>query len=541
MSVIEDLARARDAYERREWAASYEALSAQPPESLRGDDFARLATAAILLGRRNDCVQAMQRAYQVNVAAQEVVAAVQCAYWLAMILLEGGEDAISSGWAARAERLLADLPGQVVERGYLDFHWFLRAIMRGQLDEAEPLAKAVTACGERFGEENLLALGRCGLGRLLIMRGQVAEGLALLDEAMVSLGSGAVNPVVAGNVYCTMIEGCQEILDFGRVEQWTGELARWCANQPDLVMFTGQCAVHRGQLMRLHGAYPEALEEFELAVQRYLQIKTPFPAGLALAERGDVLRIRGELAAAATAYADAGRYGYEPQPGLALLWLAQGRMSDAVAAAQRLATEPRPEALLPQLLPGLVEILLAAGLVQEAAPLAERLDRCLQLLDIPTVRGLAGYTAATVHLAQRETEAAVPRLRAALADFTAIGAAYETARCRAQLGRTYRELGDTASADLELAEAAAALSRLGARPAYQEVARLLGSDAPGGLTTREVEVLRMVAAGSSNARIAADLVLSEKTVARHLSNIFGKLNVTSRTAAAAFAHEHHLT
>ena len=135
----------------------------------------------------------------------------------------------------------------------------------------------------------------------------------------------------------------------------------------------------------------------------------------------------------------------------------------------------------------------------------------------------------------------MPRLRAALADFTAIGAAYEAARCRAQLGRTYRELGDTASADLELAEAAAALSRLGARPAYQEVARLLGSDAPGGLTTREVEVLRMVAAGSSNARIAADLVLSEKTVARHLSNIFGKLNVTSRTAAAAFAHEHHLT
>ncbi len=541
MGLIEDLAQARAAYERREWAASYEALCRQEPESLRGDDFARLATAALLLGRRNDAVQAMQRAYQVNVAAGQPATAAFCAFWLAMVLSQVGEDAVGSGWAARGERLLAGLEGEVVERGYLDFHGFLRAIHRGQFDEAARLVVSVTACGERFGEENLLVLGRSGHGRLMIMAGRVAEGLALLDEAMAGLSSGGVNPVVAGQVYCTMIEGCQEILDFGRAEQWTSELSRWCATQPDLVMFTGQCAVHRGQLMRLRGAYAEALEEFSLAVQRYLQIGTPVAAGLALAERGDVLRIQGELTAAEAAYADAGRYGFEPQPGLALLWLAQGRTSAAVAAAQRLATEPRPEALLPQLLPGLIEILSAAGLVDEAARLAARLDQCAQLLDIPTVRGLAGYAAATVHLATGETEAAIPRLRAAVGDFTSIGAAYEVARCRAQLGRAYRQLNDTASADLELNEAAAALARLGARPAYQEVTRLLGSAAPGGLTSREVEVLRLVAAGSSNARIAADLVLSEKTVARHLSNIFGKLNVTSRTAAAAFAHEHDLT
>ena len=203
--------------------------------------------------------------------------------------------------------------------------------------------------------------------------------------------------------------------------------------------------------------------------------------------------------------------------------------------------EPRPEVLLPQVLPGVIEILLAAGLVDDAEPLVARLDGSARLLDTPTVRGLAGYATAAVQLARSDGETAVPQLRAALADFAEVGAAYETARCRALLGRAYRLLGDSASADLELSEAAAAFGRLGTRPAYQEVTRLLGSDVPAGLTAREVEVLKLVAAGSSNARIAADLVLSEKTVARHLSNIFGKLDVTSRTAAAAFAHEHHLT
>ena len=297
---------------------------------------------------------------------------------------------------------------------------------------------------------------------------------------MTGLSSGGVNPWSPVEVYCTMIEGCQPILDFGRAEQWTEQLSRWCATQPDLVMFTGQCAVHRGQLMRLRGAYAEALEEFDLAVQRYLQIGTPVAAGLALGERGDVLRIHGDLTAAEAAYADAGRYGFEPQPGLALLWLAQGRTSAAVAAAQRLATEPRPEALLPAAAARAIEILWPPGWSTRRPPLAAQLDRCAQLLDIPTVRGHR-----RVRRGQRSTSPGRDRGRIAEAarreagDFTSIGAAYEVARCRAQLGRAYRQLGDTASADLELNEAAAAVARLGARPAYQEVTQLLGSAAPG--------------------------------------------------------------
>lgn len=540
MGVIEDLAQAREAFERREWAASYEVLSRREPETLAADDFARLATAALLLGRRNDCVQALQRAYAINVSAERPLSAVRCAFWLAMVLLELGEDAISSGWAARAERLVAEIPGEVVESGYLTFHRLYRAVFAGRFDEVARLAVKVLDYGERFDEPDLVVLGLSAQGRMLIMGGQVREGSARLDEAMAGLADGRVGTVIAGETYCLMIETCQEILDFGRVVQWTRALGRWCAEQPDLVMFTGQCAVHRGQIMRLHGAYAEALEEFDRAAERYVSIKTPAPAGFAYAERGDVLRICGDLADADAAYAAAARHGHDPQPGPALLWLAQGRTAAAVAAAQRLAAEPRPDVLRAGLLAAAVEILLAAGLVERAAPLVVDLDRCAALLDTPLVRGLAGHAAAGVELAAGHPDRALARLRPAIEDFTAVTAPYEAARSRMLLGQAYTALGDDTSGMLELTAAATAFARLGTRPAAQQVARLLRHDRPGGLTARELEVLRLVAAGTSNAGIATALVLSEKTVARHLSNIFGKLGVSSRTAAAAFAYAHDL-
>lgn len=540
MSVVEGLAQAREAYERREWAASYEALSHREPETLAADDFARLATAALLLGRRNDCVQALQRAYTINVAAGQPAAAVRCAFWLAMVLLEVGEDAISSGWASRADRLLAGIPGEVVEAGYLAFHRLYRAVFAGRFDEVARLAPEVLGYGERFDEPDLVVLGLSAQGHVLIMDGQVAEGSARLDEAMAGLADGRVHAVIAGETYCLMIETCQAIGDFGRVVQWTEQLGRWCAEQPELVMFTGQCAVHRGQIMRLHGAYADALEEFDRAAERYLRIDTPAAAGFAHAERGDVLRLLGELGPAESAYAEAARHGYDPQPGLTLLWLAQGRTAAAVAAAQRLAAEPRPDVLQVALLPAAVEILLAAGAADRAATLSGRLDRCAALLDSPLARGLAGHAAAAVALDQGRADLAVPRLRSALVDLEGLAAAYEVARCRMLLGQAYRGLGDPASAAVELTAAAAAFERLGARPAAQQVARLLRPERPGGLTVREVEVLRLVATGTSNAGIAATLVLSEKTVARHLSNIFGKLGVSSRTAATAYAYQHDL-
>jgi ATP/maltotriose-dependent transcriptional regulator MalT len=536
MSVVEDLIRARESFERREWVAAYDALSELDPSTLTGDDFAQLATAAALLGRRNDCVQALQRAYQLNLDAGETLAAVRCAFWLAMALVMGGEMAVGGGWIARAQRLVDDVTEDVVERGYVLMPVMFRYIVSGEFAAAHELAVSITEYGRRFSEPDLLAMGLCAQGRLLLYEGRVPEGLAHLDEAMV----GVVSPIFSGHVYCTMIEGCQEICDLARAAEWTTALTTWCDAQPGLVLFTGQCAVHRGQIMRAHGAYAEALDEFDRAVQRYVLADTPPAAGLAMSERGDVLRIRGDFQAAEEAYDEATRFGHEPQPGLAQLWLARGRQTAALGAIRRLLAEPRDPVHRSQLLPAGVQILLACGEVDQAAGLAEELAGIAESFESAALRAMAGYATASVRLARGDATGAVPQLRAASRLWTELAATYEVARCRMLLGRAYQLLGDLDSARTELTEARRTFADLGAVPGEREASQLLHPAAPGGLTAREVEVLRLVASGRSNTEIAAELVLSEKTVARHLSNIFGKLDVSSRTAAAAFAFEHHL-
>jgi ATP/maltotriose-dependent transcriptional regulator MalT len=541
MGVVEELIRAREAYGRREWLAAYDGLSDAAPDELAAEDFVRLATAAYLLGQRNDCVQALQRAYQLNLDAGDTLAAVRSAFWLALVLLTSGETAIGGGWVARSQRLLTEIDGDVVERGYVLIHLMYRHIFAGEFAAAHQLAEQVTGYGHRYRDPDLIAIGLSSQGRLLLYGGRVPDGLALLDESLVGVAAGEVSTIFAGNIYCSMIEACQEIADFDRAARWTAALTTWCAEQPGLVPFTGQCAVHRGQIMRAQGAFDEALTEFDLAVQRYLAEQTPGPAGLAMAERGDVLRIRGDLTGAQAAYERAVAFGHEPQPGLALLWLAQGRTDAAAAAIRRLLGEAADPVHRSQLLPAAVEVLLATGQHDQATAIAAELESIAGSFGCPSVEARAGHAAALAALESGDPAAAMPLLRQARAVWERLGGRYETARCRVQLGRALRALGDEESAVTELAAARRTFAELGAAPAEWEAATLITPTYPSGLTAREAEVLRLVAAGKSNPDIAAQLFLSEKTVARHLSNIFTKLDVTSRTAAAAFAYEHHIT
>ncbi|MFE3545746.1 LuxR C-terminal-related transcriptional regulator [Nocardia sp. NPDC059177] len=541
MNVVDCLRRAREAYERREWVAAFDTLSGTDAGLLHGDDFARLATAAYLTGRTNDSIQAMQRAYQLHLDAGDPLAAVRCAFWLAMTLLTTGESAVGSGWVARAERLLEQAPGDVAEHGYVCVAVLFRHLTAGEYAEAACCADRVTDYGRRFGCADLVAMGLSAQGRLAIYAGRVREGLALLDEAMAHVAADGVSTLFAGHIYCSLVEACQEISDFARMEQWTVALTSWCADQQGLVLFTGQCAVHRGQLMRVHGAYDAALEEFGLAVRRYLAAETVAPAGLASAERGDVLRIRGAFAEADAAYTAAIGYGHDPQPGLALLWAARGRTAAAVATTRRLVAETPDPVHRSQVLPAAVDILLAARETADAAELSTELTAVAAGFDCAALRATAARAAGCVATATGDHATAVTELRRAARLWSALDVPYETARSRTDLGRALRALGDEGSAGLEFDAARRVFARLGAAPAEAEATRLLAPTTPGGLTAREVEVLRLVAAGRSNPQIAAQLVLSEKTIARHLSNIFTKLDVTSRTAAAAFAYEHDLT
>jgi len=541
MSVIEELHRARLAYERREWLTAYQSLSSMDDAQLSGADFAALAMAAHLVGRRNDCIQALQRAYAAHESTGDRLGAVRAAFWLARTLSEGGEPILAGGWSARGERLLEQIPEDVVERGYLQIVRMLALIGSGELEQAQGVAASVTEYGRRFDDRNLLAVGLNAQGRLLTAQGQVQEGLRLVDEAMVGVVAGELDTIFAGQVYCSTIEACQWVGDLGRMAQWTSAITQWCDAQPGLVAFTGQAAVHRGQLMRVGGAFRDALLELELAVTRYSDIGGHPAVALAHAERGDVLRLLGDLDGAEAAFHAAADLGLDAQPGQALLLLVRGRTDAAVAAVRRCLAGTRLAMERNRLLPGAIEVLVAVGQVDEAAELVDELTDIAGAFGCLSLRAASHYAAAQVAVERGQPEVALPAVRSAQTDWTAIGARYEVGRCRMLLGRTLRLLGDEDAARAELAESRKAFAALGAEPAERRAAELLGRQpAPGGLSPREVEVLALVAAGASNAQIAAELVLSERTVARHVSNIFAKLDVGSRTAAAAFAFENDL-
>ena len=544
MGVVDELIRARETYERGDWVAAFQTLSDVAsdvaPGALEAADETRLAYTAYLLGRRDDCVAALQRAFKAHLEAGDSAAAAHSAVWLAMVHARSGELSVGGGWAGRAQGLLAEA-GDVVERGYLSHLQMYRHIDQGEWPQALACAQETTATGRRFGDPDLVALGLSAQGRLTLLSGSVQQGLAMFDEAMTAVASGEVSPVWAGDIYCLMIEGCQEVSDFGRAAEWTDALTGWCDRQPGLVPWMGQCAVHRGQIMALRGAWGEALEELGLALQRYVRADATEASGLALAERGDLLRLQGEYAAADAAYAEAATFGFEPQPGLALLWLAQGRHDAAHAAVVRLLAEtPGPVGRV-RVLPAAVQVLLAVGELERAGRCAEELAGIARGFGCAAVTAEARDAAGLVRLAAGDPAGALPDLRAARIAWSQLGCPHRAARSQGQVGRCLVELGDEESATRELQAALSTLTGLGATPDAEQVRRLVTpSRLPGGLTEREAQVLRLLASGRSNAEIAGELVLSHKTVARHLSNIYTKLDVTSRTAAAAYAFEHEL-
>lgn len=543
MGVVDDLVRARETFERGEWVAAFERWTALEPETLALEDLDELATAAFLLGRREVAVQALQRAFGLQVEAGQTAAAVRSAFRLSMTFDTGGEQVVAAGWTARAQRLLEELGEEDVEHGYVALLQMHQCLAVGDFAGAVELADKVVEHGRRHGDPDLTAVGLASKGRLLLYAGQVPTGLAHFDEAMVGVASGEVSSIFAGRVFCTMIEGCQEVSDLGRASTWTSALSRWCSGQPGLVAFTGQCAVHRGQIMRLHGEFTLAIEEFDAAIERYVAAGTAEAAGLALAERGDVLRLLGDLNAAEASYERAAGHGHEAQPGLALLWLARGRAGAAAAAVRRLLAEAGDPVHRCRILPAAVEILLAGDSddLALACTLAEELERIAAAFGCEAVVATAACARGRVELAGGDAAGALPYLRKSVALWAGMDAVHEVACVRVEVGLALRMLGDADSAEHELAGARHTFSELGAALAVESVDRVLRpAGSPGGLTAREVEVLRLVSSGHSNAQIAAALVLSEKTVARHLSNIFNKLDVGSRTAAAAYAFEHRL-
>jgi DNA-binding NarL/FixJ family response regulator len=547
-----DLAHGRAQFRDRAWDDAYEALArADAAVPLDVDDLERFAWSAALTGRDPEFLRSLERIYQTHLTGGREIAAARAAFWICFRLFAIGEVGRAGGWLSRSQRLSEG--HDCVERGYLMLPAVHRHLADGDNAAAIVLATEAAAIGDRFRDADLSAFARGLQGRARLREGQIDLGLALLDEAMVAATSGELSsPVIVGLIYCSAIAGCQRVFALGRAREWTSALSAWCDGQPQLVTFSGICLVHRAEVLQLGGAWREAFEEIHRASRRAPLGRDIWGEAEAAYQRAELHRLQGALLEAEEAYQRAGQLGRAPQPGLALLRMAQGRRADAAAGLRRELGTTTDDLQRARLLPAEVEIQLALGAREQADRACVELEEIAVRFAAESTRSgdsaailgaLAAEARGAVCLAGGEPQAALPWLRRAFQVWQHQAAPYLAARVRMLVAEACRALGDRDGCRSELEFAREVFSRLGATPDVARVDTITqakGPGAPAGLTPRELEVLRLLASGATNKAIAKQLFLSEKTIDRHVSNIFNKIDVASRAAATAFAYQHQL-
>lgn len=520
-------AEAKAAYDARAWSRVFTLLS--EADELDADDLDRYAVAAFMLGRLRDYYAIRERAYDQQLAASDLLGAARAALWIVGQKFADGEVGAGTGWLSRAERLVEAEGSESVEAGFLRMCQAFGAAASGDIEQAVELSAQAADAGRRYQEANLVGLALHQEGLFLLDAGRHDEGLARLDEAMLELASGGLSPMVEGIVYCGTISGCWTASELNRAQQWTAAMTEWCRTQPDLTNFTAECKVHRAELKQFHGAWAEAMAEAAgvsgADVDRWA-------AGAAACLRGNLNRLQGRFDDAEESFAVAARLGIDPQPGLALLRLAQGSVQAAAAMLRRCLAETQEDAKRVEQLFAAVEVLLAAGEPEAAGQAADELAAIAHRRHGPLMQALNAQAEAMVRLAERRPDEALAPARTALRRWVQMQAPYQEARTRLLISEACHVLRDTESAASERDTACEILERLAAAP---DLARLRNTD--GVLSPRELEVLRILATGATNRVIAERLVLSERTVDRHVSNIFRKLGVSTRAAATAYALE----
>ncbi len=538
-AVEEPCDAARSALDGRQWGLAYRLLAERAAGGPLGiDELGWLATAAYLTGRDEEAFDRWADAHQACLSAGETRRAARLGLQIANGLGFKGDIARASGWVTRVRRVLAEESDDCVEHGYLEHATGMgRIFEEGDISGARDAFARATKIADRYRDRELHTLSLLGEGRCLIYLGELAEGLSLLDEAMVSVEAGEVSPVVAGDAYCTVIDGCHEVFDVRRCEVWTASFTRWCNVQPDLVLYRGHCLLHRAELLQLHGKWEEGVAFAHQACERLAEPVNLLTLGGAQYVEAELHRLRGDFDEAERAYERAHQAGCDPHPGLALLRLAQGRPDSAAAAVRRALAQAEGSIGRARVLGPYAEILLATGGIDGARSAIDELATIAGELGSPWLRAQTEQLTGAIRLAQGDCAGALVSLRRALTGWMELDAPYDAARTRLLIAEACEAVDDHDGAAMERKAAGATFHHLGAVSGIRLNRAPLR---PGGLSGREVEVLALVARGNTNRSIAEELFISEKTVTSHLTHIFTKLGVSSRSAATAYAYERGL-
>lgn len=537
--MTDELDRARALFESNDWAECFSTLAVvDERDGLTGEGLALMGETAYLIGRDDACVDYLSRAYRDFTGAGDYRLAARCAFWIGFVLENRGEVARGGGWAARAQQLVDEHDLGGAEAAMLAAREAHVMMLSGETESAMSQAEVALRLGTEAASPEARVLARSTIVAGFLSLGRASEAVATCDEMMVAVSAGEVEPAVAGLAYCMTIGTCLTLRDLHRAGEWTDALSQWCSDRPDLVPYRGQCVVHRSQLMALRGQWLEAAGEATRALERL-----PGPLrGEAAYQLGELHRLAGRFTEAEDDYRRANALGRQPEPGLVRLRLAQGRLDTAATTIRRLCAEPHRPADRADLLAACCDVLLRQGDMAGAGAAAEELSAIAAELDAPLLSGLAAQASGSVALAAGRPEEALAVLRKAWRTWQELGLPHHAATVRVLIGQVYEALGDRDAAEMEWESAAIVFEQLGAVPDLTALRDLAGQAAAGTtpLTAREVEVIRLLASGRSNRAIAGELFLSEKTVARHLSNIYTKLDVSSRAAATAYAYDHGL-
>ncbi len=543
--TVGQLSRARALHRLARWEdACVQFLAADADHPLDVEDLELLAEGAQLTGRHEEAVSALERAFKLRASAGDLPTAASAAFWLYAEFMYAGEFARAGGWMSRLRDLSEHLAA-AEEPGWLHIAAARQCIGQGRYDDARDALSGALSQGRRHADVDLEAFARLLYARSLLLDGHPDEGLPQMDEAMLHVTSGQTSPRMTGMLYCAAIGSCEaEAWELARAQEWARALEAWMAALPTLFggAFLEHCRVYRAALKRRRGELSEARKELEGAAQNLIEGAGVLVAGHAFYELGEVHRQLGDDAAAELAYRRATSLGANAHPGLALLRLRQGDAATAVMGLRRsLAEATRPQ-VRGHLLPALVTVSLAAGSVGEAEHALVELEELARAMGSSALDAELARARGGIALAGGRPEAALPDLRRSADAWRHFAAPYETARTCVLIAEACRALGDEEGANLELEAARELFTQLGA---LADLADLADPDTPAsspghGVSARELEVLRLIAAGRTNRSIATELFLSERTVHRHVSSIFAKLGVRSRTEAAIYAVGHQL-